>query len=165
MMLILLFALAACAPSPDFALYQGKSLKIAVIGEVPKVKEEQVRFVEMTFKEMNSEELNAYDAVFIRENNLLVASESQYTDIYLHSSIPFFFIGASNPIPFTVKEVEYDETWEWTAGTGYTVGVLASQEEDTKRHWSYGLYNDEKTEKHLKQMYSTILNTINELNP
>ncbi|MGN7386989.1 hypothetical protein [Sporosarcina sp. SAFN-015] len=165
LMLFLLFALSACASSPDFELYQGRSLKIAVVGEVPKVKEEHVEFVEIPINEMNSEELNAYDAVFIRENNLLEASESQYTDIYLQSSIPFFFIGASNPIPFTVKDVEYDETWEWTAGTGYAVGVLVSQEEDTERHWRYGLYNDEKTEEHLKQMYSLIFNTISELNP
>lgn len=165
MMLFLLFALSACAPIPDFELYQGRSLKIAVVGDAPEVIEEHVEFVEIPINEMNSEELNAYDAVFIRENNLLEASESKYTDIYLHSSIPFFFIEASNPIPFTVKDVEYDETWEWTAGTGYAVGVLVSQEEDTERHWRYGLYNDEKTEEHLKRMYSLIFNTISELNP
>ncbi|WP_060206249.1 hypothetical protein [Sporosarcina koreensis] len=161
LMIFLLTALSACAPSSVFDLYQGKSLKIAVVGEAPEVKEEQVEFVEITFTEMKDDE--DYDAVIIRESNLLEASESQYAEVYLRSTIPFFFIGASNTIPFTVKDVEFDKTWEWAPGVGYAVGVLTMPEE--VRHWSYGLYNDEKTDEHIQEMYARIFETIGELHP
>ncbi|MDQ0155451.1 hypothetical protein [Robertmurraya andreesenii] len=88
------------------------------------VNEEQVIFTKISFDEMASEELKSYDAVFIRENNLSEAAKSQYADVYLNSSIPFFFISANNHIPFTVKETAYNESWNWTAGQSYAVGVL-----------------------------------------
>lgn len=163
-LLILIFALSACTQSPDFELYEGKALKIAVVGEPPEVKGEQVRFTEISFDEMTSEELKSYDAVFIRENNLSEAAESQYADVYLNSTIPFFFIGTDFYVPFTEKDLEYDKTSNWSAGISYAVGVLGSQEDDTLKKWEYGLYNDEKTDEHIKGMYSIIFKTIDELN-
>lgn len=32
------------------------------------------------------------------------------------------------------------------------------------KHWEYGLYNDKKTDEHIKEMFSRIFNTIDELN-
>ena len=163
-LLVLTVALTACTSSPDFEAYEGNSLKIAVVGEPPKVKEEQVRFTEISLDEMASEELKSYDAVFIGEDNLSEASESQYADVYLNSTIPFFFISAKNHIPFTVKETKYDENWSWSAGNGYAVGVLKSQEDGTLKNWSYGLYNDKKTTDNIKDVYSRIFKSIDELN-
>jgi hypothetical protein len=163
-LLFLVLALSACTPSPDFELYEGKSLRIAVVGEPPKVKEEQVRFGEITFDEITSEEIGSYDAVLITEENLIKASERQYADIYLKSTIPVFFISANNHIPFTVEGVEYDHTWNWTAGKNYAVGVLTSQDDNTLKSWGYGLYNDEKTDVHIEDVYSRIFKTIDELN-
>ncbi|WHY03333.1 hypothetical protein [Neobacillus sp. DY30] len=163
-LLILLFALTACTQSPDFELYGGKPLKIAVVGEAPEVNEEQVIFTEISFDGMTSEVLKSYDAVFIRENNLSEAAESQYADVYLNSSIPFFFISANNHIPFTVKETAYNESWNWTAGQSYAVGILTLTEDDSLKSWKYGLYNDKKTDEHIKEVYSRIFKTIDELN-
>lgn len=159
-LLILILALTACTQSPDFELYEGKSIKIAVVGEPPEVNEEQVIFTEISFDEMTSEELKSYDAVFIRENNLSEAAESQYADVYLYSTIPFFFIGTDNYVPFIEKDLEYNKNSNWTAGTSYTVGVLLSH----LKHWEYGLYNDKKTDEHIKEMFSRIFKTIDALN-
>lgn len=38
-LLMLIFALTACTQSPDFELYEGKPLKIAVVGKRPEVNE------------------------------------------------------------------------------------------------------------------------------
>jgi hypothetical protein len=159
-LLNLLFALTACTQSPDFELYEGKPLKIAVVGEAPEVNEEQVIFTKISFDEMASEELKSYDAVFIRENNLSEAAKSQYADVYVNSKIPFFFIGTDNYIPFLEKDLEYNKNSKWTAGISYTVGVLLSE----LKNWKYGLYNDEKTDENIKEMYSRIFETIDELN-
>ncbi|MEK4148247.1 hypothetical protein NST02_14395 [Robertmurraya sp. FSL W8-0741] len=161
---ILSVVLISCTSSPTFELYEGHPLRIAVVGEQPDVKEEQVKFTEVSFDEMTTEKLKSYDAVFIREDKLSEASESQYTDIYLNSTIPFFFIGTDNFLPFTENELEYDKTSNWTAGTSYAVGVLTSQEDDTLKKWEISLYNDEKTDEHIEEMYSRIFTTIDELN-
>jgi hypothetical protein len=125
-----------------------------------------VRFTEISFDEMTSEELKTYDAVFIRENNLSEAAESQYADVYLNSTIPFFFISVNNHIPFTVKETGYNESWNWTAGNGknYAVGVLTFKEDESLKSWGFGLYNDKKTDEHIKDVFSRIFKTIDELN-
>ncbi|MFD2445446.1 hypothetical protein ACFSO7_15885 [Bacillus sp. CGMCC 1.16607] len=115
-LLILIFALSACTQSPDFELYEGKALRIAVVGEPPKVKEEQVTFSEISFDKLTSEEMGSYNAVFITEENLTQASESKYAKIYLDSKIPFYFISANSHIPFTVIETEFNESWSSTAG-------------------------------------------------
>jgi hypothetical protein len=141
--LILLFALTACIQSPEFELYEGKALRIAVVGEPPEVKEEQVRFTEISFDELTNKELESYDAVFITEENLPKAAESKYANIYLDSTIPFFFISANNHIPFTIEETEYDESWKWTPGQSYAAGVL-KQEDESLKSWGFSLYNDEK---------------------
>lgn len=162
--LILIVSLMACTSSPDFEAYEGDSLKIAVVGNPPKVKEEQVRFTKISFDEMVSEEMNSYDAVFIREDYLLEASKNQYADVYLASSHPFFFIGTNNFLPFTQEDYKYDKTSNWTSGTSYTVGILASQENDTLNAWGYSLSNDTKTDEYMKEMYSRVFKTIDELN-
>ncbi|WP_246941945.1 hypothetical protein [Bacillus pinisoli] len=163
-LIILLFALTACTQISDFELYEGHPLKIAVVGEPPEINEEHVIFTETSFDEIESEELKSYDAVFIRENNLLEAAESQFADVYLNSSIPFFFISANNHIPFTVKQTAYNESWNWTAGQSYAVGVLNLKEDESLKSWKYGLYNDKKTDEHIKEVYSRIFKTIDELN-
>ncbi|MBY0121602.1 hypothetical protein [Bacillus sp. S/N-304-OC-R1] len=159
-LLILIFALSACTQSPDFELYEGKSLRIAVVGEPPEVKEEQVTFNEISFDSLTGEEIGSYDAIFITEENLPQASESNYANIYLESTIPFFFISANSLIPFTEKETEFNKSWSWTAGISYAVGVITSKEDKSSKSWGFGLYNDKKTDENIKEVYSRIFETI-----
>jgi hypothetical protein len=72
-------------------------------------------------------------------------------------------MGTDNYVPFTEKDLEYDKTWNWTAGISYAVGVLPSQEDNTLKYWEYGLYNDEKTDEYINDVYSRIFKTIDEL--
>lgn len=162
---IFLLTLSACSPKPEFELYDGKPLRIAVVGELPEVEEEQIEFDPVTFEELTSETLGSYHAVMITEDKLVEASESQYADLYVESPIPFFFISANNPIPFTVKDVVYDSSWEWTEGKSYAVGFLTihGEGDDVSRSWGYGLYNNEKNDENIKELYARIFKTIEEL--
>lgn len=143
---------------PEFELYKGKPLNIAVVGESPKIKEKQVSFSEVSFEKLMlmSNDPDSYDAIFIMKENLSQAAESKYADIYLKSTIPFFFISAKSHIPFTVNTTEYNASWEWTPGNSYAVGVLKSADDDSLKSWGFGLYNDVMTEEHIKEMYSRI---------
>ncbi|MEF2965885.1 hypothetical protein V3851_08595 [Paenibacillus sp. M1] len=160
--LIFLFVLSACT-STKFDLYEGKSLNIAVIGEPPQVREKEVNFNKILFDDLNKVDLEDYDAVFVMRENLYQASESHYADIYSNSPIPFFFISTTSHIPFTNKDIEYGESWGWSPGNSYAVGVHKSNEEDTLKSWGFGLYNDKKTNEHIEEVYSIIFMTIEEL--
>ncbi|MBD8069626.1 hypothetical protein [Bacillus sp. PS06] len=165
LLLLLTFSLTACTQSPVFELYEGRPLEIAVIGEPPEVNEEQVVFREISFDQIASEELDSYDAVIIRENNLSEAAEGKYADIYLNSTIPFFFISANNHIPFTVKETGYNESWHWTTGKGesYAVGVLLIKESESLKSWGFSIGDDYNEDEHIKDIYSSIFKEIDEL--
>lgn len=130
-LILIISVLSACVSNPDFELYEGNALRIAVVGEKPEVKEEQVEFTEISFGEMTNKEMNSYDAVIISENNLFEAAESQYADVYLNSAIPFFFMGTNNFVPFTEKDLEYEKTMNWTSGNSYAVGISTMQDDDT----------------------------------
>ncbi|OIK13618.1 hypothetical protein [Bacillus sp. MUM 13] len=156
-------ALAACASTPDFKPYNGNSLRIAVVGEPPEVIEEQVRFTKISFDEMTIGKLKSYDAVFIEKNNLYKAAESKYTDVYLKSAIPFFFIGTDNYVPFIKKDLAYDKSFNWRPGIGYAVGILALKGKDTVKIWGYGLYNEKKTDENIGDVYSRIFEQIDKL--
>jgi hypothetical protein len=147
---------------PEFELYEGKPLNIAVVGESPEIKEKQVSFSEFSFEKLMlmSNDLDSYDAVFIMQEYLSQASESQYADVYLNSKVPFFFISANSHIPFIIKETEYDKSWDWTPGNSYAVGVLKSAEDDSLKNWGFGLYNDVMTEEHIKATYSLIFKQV-----
>ncbi|CAM4000644.1 hypothetical protein [Lederbergia lenta] len=160
---ILVFAVSGCKPSSNLESYGEKYLRIAVIGEPPEATGKQVRFTEISLDKMTTEDLKLFDAVFITKENLSEAAESQYTDIYLNSTTPFFFISTISHIPFTMKNTKYDKIWNWTPGNSYAVGILTSQEDYTLNSWGYGLQNDKKTDKHIDDMYARIFETIDEL--
>ncbi|GGM33937.1 hypothetical protein GCM10011351_19890 [Paraliobacillus quinghaiensis] len=146
----------------EFELYNGKSLRIAVVGEPPEVREEQIKFKEISFDELTSEEMNSYDAVFIMKENLEKASASQYKNIYVNSRIPYFFISSKSFIPFTT-DIRYSDSWEWEPGLPYING-LYKPENNNKTSLGFGLYNDKKTEEHIKATYSLVFKKIEELN-
>ncbi|MFN7249827.1 MAG: hypothetical protein ACK4M9_03460 [Anaerobacillus sp.] len=158
--LILLLVVSACASNPDFELYEGRALKIAVIGETPKVIEEHIKFVEIKFDDLFDKELKYYDAIFIMEENLKEASQSQYADIYLHSTTPFFFIGATKSyLSFVEDDITYESDKELKEiSNHYAIGYLSSKNGEDK-YWYYGLYNDQFNERNIKEMYSRIFMT------
>ncbi|MGG3280086.1 hypothetical protein [Paenibacillus solani] len=161
-LLSILFVISACT-STKLDLYEGKFLNIAVVGEPPQIKEKQVSFNKISFNDLNEEDLDKYDAVLVMRENLNQAAERQYTDIYTNSQIPFFFISTTSHVPFTEKDVKYDATWDWSPGTSYAVSIYKSNEDDTLKYWELGLYNDEKTDENIEELYSRIFMRIEEI--
>ncbi len=149
--------------NPEFELYKGNALKIAVIGQAPTVKETQVTFEEISFSDLTQKQISSFDAVIITEENLQQASKSKYANIYVNSTIPFFFLSAYSHIPFTMEGNEFNKYWKWAPGKEYAVGILKSQEDESLKGWGFGLYNDEMTEKNLQNVYSRIFEVINEI--
>lgn len=166
LLLTLFLSLTACSQQPDFDDYTGKALSIGVIGEPPEVKEEQVQFHKIYFDDLMDKKLDSYDAIFITKENLSQAGEEKYSEVYLNSAIPFFFIAAKSSIPFTEVAIDFDdltwENWNWTPedSSVYASGMMSNPEEEVVKSWGYGLYNDTKTEENILNVYSRIFMTI-----
>jgi hypothetical protein len=160
--LLICHVLSACSPDPDFEVYEGGSLTIAVVGEPPAVEEEQVTFSEISFDELSNDLSRSYDAVIVTEDNLQKASESHFADVYLDSHIPYFFLSAKSHIPFTLETETYSEAWKWSKGTSYAVGILPSKQDESLKSWGFSLYNDEKKDEYINSLYSRIFEIVEE---
>ena len=149
-----------CSPKPEFELYEGKELSIAILGAKPEVKEKQVNFQEITFNEFNTEELKKYDAVFIMKENLSQAAESQYASIYSETHIPFFFIeNNKDAYPFIDADLAYKDAREIPGHSYYATSFLQTPY-DEERTVRYGLYNDEVNEENIQEAFSRMFKAV-----
>ena len=108
-----------------FEKYNGKNLSIAVIGEVPKVREDIIKFNNIEFDDLVGDISSKYDAVIITKDNLLEASQSKYVFIYKKCKIPIFFIEAKKGyILFTNEELSYEDVPQLSNPSSYAVGLF-----------------------------------------
>lgn len=140
--------------------YQGGRLKIGIIGDIPKVRESQVRFEVIDFDTLKENNFDSeYDAVFITKENLSEASEPEYSSIYKTATIPFYFIENEKfDASFTEEELLYEDIPDSKDGM-YITGLLYSK----NKAWGYGLYNDTKSEANIKGVYSRVFEDIFEI--
>lgn len=158
----MLFLIAGCSNNPEFKLYDGKELSIAVLGTKPEAKEKQIEFQEIAFDEFNKEEIKKYDAVFITKENLSQAAESQYAEIYSNSHMPFFFIESNkDAYPFIDADLSYEDAREIPNHNYFATGFLETLQNEQKT-WTYDLYNDQVNEENIRDVFSKIFKTIEE---
>jgi len=142
-------------------LYTGKPLVIGIIGDNPEVREDNVEFRNITFKQLeeNNNLSSEVDAVIIMKEHLVEAAEGKYAKVYKNPSMPYFFIESTKSIvPFVVEELSYDQVTE-TGNLDYASGYL-QKKDGSSQHWGYGLYNDKVNETNIKDAYSRIFTTI-----
>ena len=142
-------------------LYVGQKLKIGIIGEIPKVREEQIKFARIQFSDLEKSEFDSrYDAIFIAKNNLSEASEEKYKPIYKKSKISFFFIQSKKSyVPFIQEGLLYEKAPDMPNQT-YATGILYNG--DNLKYWEYGLHNDIESQENVKELYSRIFETISQ---
>jgi hypothetical protein len=147
--------------SVDTPLYTGRHLNLAVIGEAPSVREQQVKFSAITLDELyNSQSLLAtnYDAVFIMKKHLSEAAEARYAEVYRTAGLPFFFIESKKSyIPFILEDVAYEDVKDTGDGL-YAIGYVQSA--GKLDFWGTGLYNDKVNSTNIKSAYSRVFETI-----
>lgn len=156
---VLIFLFIGCSKEKvNVEKYMGKELNIAVLGEIPKIREKQIKFEKVDFEDIeNISSSEKYDAIFVMEENSNEASKDKYKDIYLNSKANFFFIDSEKGrIPFMIKGVSYEE-----AEKIETFPYIVSLEENASIT-GFGLYNNEKTEENIEACYSTAFEYISE---
>ncbi len=147
--------------SVDVEQYSGRNLSIGVIGQAPKVwEEEKVEFVGIQFSYLEEEFISQFDAVIISEDNLSEASQAQYTSIYKKSGIPYFFIQSDKShVPFTQEDLSYEDVPNLSE-LEYAIGIL--YDNNDLMYWGYGLYNDIENQENIEDVYTRIFQTISQ---
>lgn len=141
--------------------YDGRNLSIGIIGEIPKVREKQVKFTKIQFSDLEREQFDStYDAIFITKENLSEAAQAKYANIYKKSNIPIFFIQTKKSFPpFTLEELSYEDAAD-SKDLTYATGILSNGDNVTA--WRYGLYNDIENVDNIKVVFTNIFQTISE---
>src|SRR5690554_4955629 len=165
-LLTFFFLLIGCESKEEpieFEEYTGRELNIGVVGDAPDVIEEQINFLTIDLGDLLiTEGIENLDAIFIMQDYLICASEAEYADVYKSSGIPFFFIESDKSyLPFVMEDFTYDNSF--TVGEeSYATGVYYTEDGEMTT-WGFGLYNHEKNEKNIKEVYSRIFKKINEV--
>lgn len=150
-------------------LYNGRDLIIGILGEELDVREENVSFEKLSFAELeqNTEKISSeFDAVFIMTEILSEAADDRYASVYKDLTIPIFFIESTKAhVPFVNEDVTYETAPEVGGDSNYATGYLfsgteAEYKDDT---WRYNLYNDIQNEANVKDVYSRIFDTIEQI--
>ncbi|WLR58365.1 hypothetical protein [Guptibacillus hwajinpoensis] len=165
--LLLIFVvslLAGCSQSQSFEEeYDGQALNIAVIGEVPSVRE-NMNFTQIDLNDLLKEKITNYDAVFIMKDYLLEAAKEEYTNVYLESEVPFFFVESKASIlPFVDDEMSYEEYAKKVGDEQHYIVSLKGHGKDQEYDiWKYSYYvdNNEFDKKNVKPIYSQVFKRV-----
>lgn len=146
-------------------IYQGQELIIAVVGDLPEIREENIDFESVSLEEIstNIEQIsNKFDALFIMSEFFSIADDDKYINTYQDLTIPTFFIGTTKAhLPFVTEHIRY-ETAPEVSEELYAAGYLYYDLENGPKvdTWRYYLNQDVKTS---KEVFTIIFKTIDEL--
>jgi len=159
----LLIGVLICVVGCDntFSIYQGRDLKIGVIGAIPEVREENIDFQVITFEELkyNTESLSKeLDAIMIMKEFLHEADDDQYVAAYRALTIPTFFMQSTKVhVPFVNEGVQYDDIIEVDPANFSTGFLDLGTDEKIKEHtWRYTLGKKQNIQDVYSQIFATI---------
>ncbi|OZI10484.1 hypothetical protein CEW92_16460 [Bacillaceae bacterium SAS-127] len=162
-LLIFTSALVACTGEKVAdPIYEGRNLNIAVIGEFPDVRENNIHFEKITFDSWST---NNYDAIFISEENLAEAAKIENVQTYKKSDIPVFFLNTkASHIPFMELEhpLSYDEVAKQMNNEQDPIAGLFYVGEEGYNAWtfSYPVVDSQLQTSDIKSVYSAVFTVI-----
>ncbi|MCR8939159.1 hypothetical protein O0555_17655 [Brevibacillus laterosporus] len=155
LLLSLLFVLSGCQGNQTTEESK-HMLNIGVVGTKPSVNEENVQFIELTLNMLVKDENIALDALFIMPEMLQEASKKPYKSIYKAGKYPIYFVDSeSSYLPFTEEDMTYESAPKIKDGM-YIMGILKGTNKEVIKFRGYGLKDDKKTTKNIKEVYSTV---------
>ncbi|MCY9548651.1 amino acid oxidase [Lysinibacillus xylanilyticus] len=162
LLILSLLFLVAC--SNDEAKYDGAPLKIAVVGDIPKLNNEKIHFEPISLNEFSEDTLHIstnFDAVMITPVMFGEASEDRFVKVYNNSKIPIiFFDSTKRHFPFTRDGLTYETAhWESLNNGSHTTIYLSDVDANKEDAWYFYL----KDEKELDTLYKEIFQKIETL--
>ncbi|KMY32692.1 amino acid oxidase [Lysinibacillus xylanilyticus] len=162
LLILSLLFLVAC--SNDEVKYDGAPLKIAVVGDIPKLNNEKIHFQPISLNEFSEDTLHIstnFDAVIITPVMFDEASEDRFVKVYNNSKIPIiFFDSTKRHFPFTREGLTYETAhWESLNNGSHTTIYLSDVDANREDAWYFYL----KDEKELDTLYKEIFQKIETL--
>ena len=153
------FLTAGCASNDESVLIPNEqTIKIGVVGHPPMVDEKNIEFTELELGAVSSTSDAEFHALFIMPESLEEASSARFAGLYKNLKYPVFFIGSTKSYyPFIEETLTYSKAPSTNSGM-YATGFI--NENGQYKIIEYGFKNDEQTEENLKELYSSIFNTI-----
>lgn len=160
--IVSLFLLVAC--SNNEVKYDGAPLKIAVVGDIPKLQNEKIHFKSISLDEFNEDTLTIatnFDAVMITPVMFEEASEDRFVKVYKNSKMPIiFFDSRKRNLPFTNEGLTYETAhWESLNNGSHTTIYISDIDANREDAWYYYL----KDEKELDILYKEVFQKIETL--
>lgn len=157
--------LVGCS-NKDMNIYKGRDLKIAVIGAIPEVREENITFEKTTLEDLqhNTDNLSKeVDAIMIMKEFLHEADDDQYVAAYRSLTIPTFFMQSTKVhVPFVNEGVQYDDIIVVDPANFATGFLDLGTDEKIKEHtWRYTLGKKPNIQDVYSQIFATIESVSN----
>ncbi|CAM5708601.1 Lipoprotein OS=Lysinibacillus sphaericus OX=1421 GN=LS41612_16835 PE=4 SV=1 [Lysinibacillus sphaericus] len=76
-------------------------IEIGIVGEIPSlITENNIKFKKIMLQDLHKKNEDSFDAIMITKDYLQEASDEQYTQFYLNSSIPIVFVQSESITSF-----------------------------------------------------------------
>ncbi|MCL1700938.1 amino acid oxidase [Lysinibacillus sp. Bpr_S20] len=160
--IVSLLLLAAC--SNDEVKYDGAPLKIAIVGDIPELKNEKIHFEPISLDEFSEDTMHIstnFDAVMITPVMFEEASDDRFVKVYKNSKMPIiFFDSAKRHLPFTNDGLTYETAHREALNNGsHTTIYLSDNAANREDAWYFFL----KGEKEIDILYKDIFQKIETL--
>ncbi|TMU83545.1 amino acid oxidase [Bacillus sp. BHET2] len=158
----LLLFLVAC--SNEEVQYEGAPLNIAVIGDIPELKNENIHFELFSLKELNEDTSNFrsnYNAIMITPSVFEEASDDKFVKTYKGLETPIIFFDSNKRhFPFVSEGVTY-ETANFDSLDNGSHTTIYINDVNTNKEDAWFFYLDDKN--NVDVLYKDIFKKIEEL--
>lgn len=144
--------------------YDGKLLKIAVIGEIPELENEKIQLEGLFLNQFREDTLNIaqnYDAIMVTPDSFEAASDDIYVDSYQNAEMPIIFFNSSKRhYPFVNGGLTYETShFDLLDNGSHTTIYLNNINEDKNDAWFFYLDN----QKNLNELYKEVFQKVEAL--
>jgi hypothetical protein len=147
--------ISAC--SNEKVSYEGPSLNVAVIGDIPDIHNENIQFKQISLEAFrtDAQKVSAqYDAVMITPTMFEKASNDQVAAAYERAAVPIiFFDSEKRHLPFVNKGMTYDTANMASLQNGSHTTVYMPTSADA---WYFSL----DSQQHVDQLYKEIFERV-----
>ncbi|WP_454190171.1 hypothetical protein [Paenibacillus sp. Marseille-Q7038] len=141
--------------------YDGKELRIGMVGEAPVVREKQVSFHNINLQQMKEQSIHL-DAIFISKEFLVQAAAPEFAKVYKELEIPVFFLQSQRSyIPFFYEGISYEDAPDTSADLSFATALVPKQGNEMG-YWQFEVYNDRRNKRNIQSVYSKMFGAIDQ---
>ncbi|WP_010289877.1 hypothetical protein [Kurthia massiliensis] len=154
-----LFIISAC--SNENVGYEGSSLKVAVIGDVPDIHSEKLDFNQVTLETLKADAKKIskqFDGILITPSMFEKASNDSLIAVYQNLEIPIvFFNSEKRHVPFLNGGITYETADGATLQNGaHTTVYMPHLNENSEDVWYFYLKDDKNIDSLYKEIFEKV---------